>query len=626
MSWFYSALGVVLGSLYYALSGHGVLVSALICLIISSLAFTTFKKYYIQIFSLLSFFLLMFLSFNLRQEYFQYFANDKVQSEGQIFRVIDTKESSFFSERVLLKPTAKNFYDDYTNPTFIWKTKNFKALIRNDLISFPGKIEIKELDPKKTNYYRKDKVFSTIANKDFVIEGKKRTPIDRLQSRIKRFYREHLKPGNAELALGLILGNRNSNIEQSTINSIRNLGLGHFFSASGFHLIILLMIIFWISSKSSLIKRFQNPIAISFILLYMALINFSPSITRAGLMAIAYILFQNTNRKLSRFKLLIVLAAIVLIIDPYTVFDIGFQFSYLATLGIITWYDSLESKLESLIKVKWLREIAAVTLSTQILIFPLVIYYFSNLQIWSLIANIVFTPILSLITVLSFTGIYFLLDPILSLLNYLFNLSQSLPFITTNIDLDLTSLILAWVFLITAAFYILKDTSKEENENIIVSILKSREVQLSLCASAFLLMLATNLEPYNVYQLKIKNGVIANKEYSHEFKTKDNYKYFEIQGRKALLINKLPSIEIIKDDIQEVNFLFIPNLTDHFIYMDKLVETLKPQVSFISTKKDTTKVKENLELIATKSNILYGDGRVFLSHNKFWKLTNNNYL
>ncbi len=619
MNWFYSALGVVLGSLYYALSGHGVLVSALICLVISSLAFTTLRKQHKEIFSILSFFLLMFLSVSVRQEYFEYFAKDKIQSQGQIFRVIDTEEALFFSEKILLKPIAKNLLDDYFKPTILWKTKNFKAVQKNDLISFPERIQLIQIDPKKRNFYRRDKVFTEIKNKNFNAEGKKVNKIDRLQNKIKRFYRSHLKPDNAELALGLILGSRNSNIKQETINSIRSLGLGHFFSASGFHLIILLLIIFWISTKVPLLKRFQSPIAISFIILYMALINFTPSITRAGLMAIAYLLFQNSNRKINRAKLLIALAAVTLIIDPHAAFDIGFQLSYLATLGIIVWYESINTKLENLIKIKWLREVTAISISTQIFIFPLIVYYFSNLQIWSLAANIIFTPALSLITTLSFTGIYFLLDPILSLLTYIFDLSQKLPFINTKISFDLTSLILSWIMLISLACYILKDFG--ETENLALKILRTKLIQISLAASAFLVILGTNLEPFYVFQLHIKNGMIVNKEYQEQFKSQKPYKYFEVNGHRALIINKLTSIETIKDDIREVNFLFIPNLTSNFIYMDKLVETLKPQVTFISTKSQTAKVKENLELIGTKSNILYDEGRVILSQNKFWKIT-----
>jgi ComEC/Rec2-related protein len=618
---FYSALGIVLGSLYFALTGDGVLVSAIFCLVISTLAFTTLRKFHIQIFSLLSFFLLMYLSFNIRQEYFEYFAKNKIKSQGQIFRVIETKEAAFFSETIYLRPIAKNFLEDYLNPTLLWKTRNFKALQENDLISFPDKLEMQSIDKNKREFYRKNKLFYQLKNKNFKIEGQNQTQINKIQKTIKRYYKEHLKPINAEIALGLVLGGNHASIDHQLMANIRNLGLAHFFSASGFHLVILLLIVMWISDRIPLIKRIQTPLAISMMLLYMATINFCPPIVRAGFMAITFLLFKNSNRKVNGFNLLIILAAIVLIIDPHTAFDIGFQLSYLATMGIIVWCSDINSKLEKTIKIKWLREILSVTLSSQILLFPLIIYYFSNLQLWSLLSNLVFTPILSLVTILSFGGVYFLIDPILDLLVYVFNLSQNLPFINTKLELDFTSLVLFWIFNISVATFLLKDLELE-TENYALMILRSKLIQKTLAASAFLMLIGSNLQPYNVYQLKIKDAKILNQEYKDEFNNQSDYHYFEIQGHKALIINNLKSIEQIKSDIREVNYLFIPNLNAKFIYLNRLVETLNPQITVIATKSQSKKVKENLELIGTKSNIIFGDGHIFLSRGKFWKITN----
>lgn len=618
---FYSALGILLGSLYFALTGDGVLVSAIFCLVISTLAFTTLRKFHNQIFSLLSFFLLMYLSFNIRQEYFEYFAKNKIQNQGQIFRVIETKEGAFFSETIYLRPIARNFLEDYLNPTLMWKTSNSKALQENDLISFPEKLDIIKIEKAKRDFYRKDKLFYQLKNKKFEIVGQYQTKINKLQKIIKRYYKEHLKPINAEIALGLVLGGNNATIDRQLMNNIRNLGLAHFFSASGFHLVILLLIIMWISDRILFIKRIQTPLAISLMILYMATINFCPPIVRAGLMAITFLLFKNSNRKVNSFNLLIILAAIALIIDPHTAFDIGFQLSYLATMGIILWANDINSKLESIIKIKWLRETLAVSLSTQILLFPLVVYYFSNLQLWSLLSNLVFTPILSFITILSFTGICFLIDPLLDLLVYIFNLSQKLPFINTKLELDFTSLVLFWIFNISVATFLLKDL-EDETENYALKILRSKLIQKTLAASAFLMLLGSNLQPYNVYQLKIKDAKILNHEYQDEFNKQSDYHYFEIQGHKALIINNLKSIEQIKNDIQEVNYLFIPNLNGKFIYLNRLVETLNPQITVINTRSKSKKVKENLELIGTKSNIIFGDGHIFLSRGKFWKITN----
>jgi len=238
-----------------------------------------------------------------------------------------------------------------------------------------------------------------------------------------------------------------------------------------------------------------------------------------------------------------------------------------------------------------------------------------------LLANIVFTPILSLITVLSFTGICFLLNPILSFLSYIFDLSQKLPFISTHIELDFTSLVLIWITNIGFLTFLLKDF-KPTSKNIIIKALSSKQIQLSIAGSAFLLFLASSMPPLYIQELEIRNAKIQNEAYKKFFYGDFDYRYFDIKGHKALIINNLPSIEIIKNDIHEVNFLFIPKLNNNFIYLDKLIHFLKPQITVIKAKSQTDKVKLNLDLIASETNTLYDSGHIFLSKNKYWKITN----
>jgi ComEC/Rec2-related protein len=620
VSIFFSALGIVLGTIFFALTGFGILAPALLCLVASTLALTTLRKYHYQVLCLITFFLISYFSFNIRQEYFEYFANKKVLDQSQVFRVIKSKEASFFQSKVIIKPLAKNLLDDYLNPSFVWVTQNIKALKRNDLIQFQDSIKLEKLNKQKIKYFRKEKIFFQLKNKEYKIVGQKYSKIDKIQKKIKAYYKEHLNKNNAQLALGLVLGSQNSEIKQNIIRPIRNLGLGHFFSASGFHVLILLLIVLFLTKNIRFIRPYEKLIAIGSVIGYMAITNFTPSITRAGLMAITFLLFKGSNRAVKSFNLLIFIAAITLLIDPHTAFDIGFQFSYLATLGIITWYQDIKEKISKFIPYEWLTDIASVTLSTQIFIFPLVIYYFSSLQLWSLIANIVFTPILTLITILCFTGIYPLIDLSLSLLVKIFKLSNALPLIDLKVNIDVTSLILLWLIIIGIAVLLLKDFSF--NKNHLLNFVKSKEGQRAVVGSALMLFIGSNLKPFNVTELKIKKGIIQNSKYQDLFKTNDHYKYFEIEGQKALLINKLETIETIKNDIREVNIVFIPHLNSDTPYLGHLIDLIKPELAVVNSKSENPRVLDNLKEIGSFSNTIYGDGSLFLSRNKFWKLTN----
>lgn len=613
MSIYFSALGVVIGTIFFALSGFKILVPAFFCLVISTLAFTSLRKYHKQIISLLTSFLLMFFCYTAQEEYFHYFASKKIKAD-QVFQVIEIKEAKFFSQKIILKAVAANPLAEFTSPYFTWNNSNILKLNIKDRIQFKEKVELQEL---KNNYLRHKKIFQKITNKDFTYLENQKTFITKAQESLKKYYRSSLNKENAELAIALILGNKNAQVNQTTINLIRNLGLGHFFSASGFHLVILLLIIHWLVRS----KKYKIPISILLSIFYMCLVDFSPSITRAGIMAICFLLFQYTSRKIIGHQLLVILAAIMLLINPFTAFDIGFQFSYLATLAILLFYKGLETKLLAFLKIKWLRELLAVSLSVQILLYPLVLYYFSKLQIWTVLANIVFSPLLSLITILSFTLMSFLINPLLSLFLYLSKIFNYLPFIKQEIDLDLTSLILMWISSITLYMLICKQEKLSE-ENLFLKALKNKKIQLALFASSVVLLLATNVKPLNLEKLQIKNGKIVNNKYAQHFKVKKDFHYFSLKTQKALIINNLTDLNTIKNDIEEIDFLFIPNLKNDFVELKHLTKLLNPDITVISTKSKSQKVKEQIQEIGKISNLIYKNGKIFISRDKFWKITN----
>ena len=561
----------------------------------------------------------MFISFNLRKEYFQYFASKEITQET-LFIVDEVRKGPFFTEKITLKRYSENFLAKFTSPKLLWKSQNYKGLERNDVIQFTKPLKLKDLNWRDLHIMQSKRMFQSIENNSFEIIKSKPSLIQKIQKKIKRFYRKHLKEDNANVAIGLVLGGRNANIKQVDINNIRNLGLGHFFSASGFHLLVLLLIIMWITKRTSFLLKLQTPIAMSFCLFYMTLTNFSPSIIRAGVLAIAFLLFQHSSRVLNSKKLLVFLAAILLLLDPYTAFDIGFQLSYLASFAILFFYKDIHAKLSQVISLDWLLDIVSVSLSVQILVLPVVIFYFSNLQLWSLLANIIFTPILSLITILCFTGLYFILDPLLSLIRWLFNLSVNLPYIDLRTDLDFTSTVMLWIILVCTSLLMLKSFDKDEN--FVLNFFKAKEIQLCLLASAFLILIATNLKPFNVTELAIKKGLVTNKVDKELFDIEPAYKYFEIAGKKALLINRLETIKDIEDDIHEVNFLFIPKITTQTLYLRPLIKLLEPQITIIDTKSESPIVLDNIRGIGNITNTIFGSGRIFISQNKFWAIRN----
>ncbi|WP_198648974.1 ComEC/Rec2 family competence protein [Cyanothece sp. BG0011] len=109
-----------------------------------------------------------------------------------------------------------------------------------------------------------------------------------------------------------------------------NMGLSHVLAASGFHVALLLGIIFWITRSLSPKKKLI--IGIIILILYVGLTGIQPSILRASLMGTAILISQVLERKTNALGTLLLSAFLLLLFNPLWIWDLGFQLSFLATL------------------------------------------------------------------------------------------------------------------------------------------------------------------------------------------------------------------------------------------------------------------------------------------------------
>lgn len=131
---------------------------------------------------------------------------------------------------------------------------------------------------------------------------------------------------------------------------------------------------------------------------YAFITALSPSVMRAATMfsciAIAHILKRRTNI----YNTLATSAFLLLIVEPNMIFEVGFQLSYLAVLGIVSIYPIIYSLL--LFKSKWidaLWQLICVSVAAQIATFPLVIFYFHQFPNYFLLANVLVIPLIPLV-------------------------------------------------------------------------------------------------------------------------------------------------------------------------------------------------------------------------------------
>lgn len=221
---------------------------------------------------------------------------------------------------------------------------------------------------------------------------------------IKKSLAEYIEPISYSVAQCIITGDKNiipADINQYFINS----GISHILSISGLHISMILFILF--TALSFFPINFYNKIFISTIItiiIYPTVSIFSVSIVRSSIMALCILISYYFDRNRNNVNSLFLAALIILLIEPNSIKEISFQFSFLATLGIILYYPIYNfyiiSKIKNLKINTFLKNIfitilgfLAINIISLISILPLNIYHFKILNLNSIIANIFAVPL-----------------------------------------------------------------------------------------------------------------------------------------------------------------------------------------------------------------------------------------
>ena len=196
-----------------------------------------------------------------------------------------------------------------------------------------------------------------------------------------------------------VLGEK-AEVSKDMKDKFKYTGLAHLIVISGTHISLVVIGIVKILDGLSLGYRFKYLMALVALTFYCALIGFSPGILRAyimgAMMILARILFEQEDSK----KSLLVSFIVIIVLNPYSLFDISMQLSYAAVIAIIfvnpEFKKFYEKKVLDKIKNEVLRntvDLIFLSLTIQITSIPLFLYYFEKLPLFSFLLNIVGIPI-----------------------------------------------------------------------------------------------------------------------------------------------------------------------------------------------------------------------------------------
>lgn len=208
-----------------------------------------------------------------------------------------------------------------------------------------------------------------------------------------------------EFLKGIILADR-TEIDADTARDFNKSGLVHFLAISGTHIVVIFGMFYFLLIRFTPLRfrKYAVTISLAFIWLFAAFIGFGNSVLRSCIMLSVYFIFILLQRKPDLLHSLALSAFFILIADAQQLFDVGFQLSFLAVLGIY-WLNQpflkYFPKQDNYIK-KILFNTITISLSAQLATLPVVLYYFHQFSLVSILANFVIVPFSEIIIVFSF--------------------------------------------------------------------------------------------------------------------------------------------------------------------------------------------------------------------------------
>ncbi|MBK8620659.1 MAG: ComEC/Rec2 family competence protein [Saprospiraceae bacterium] len=194
----------------------------------------------------------------------------------------------------------------------------------------------------------------------------------------------------------LLLGNKDE-IDKDLYLSFSQTGAIHVLAVSGLHVgavLYLFMYLFRIMPQYSWIRWFFKPFLISVIaFIYVLLTGASPSVIRSSVMFILLLVGREWFKSVHIINILFVAAIWMLLYDPFLIYNLSFQFSYLSLAGIILFYPFVKILfIPSNKGLGYIWELIAVSVSAQFFVFPFALYYFHQFPVYFILSNIVAVP------------------------------------------------------------------------------------------------------------------------------------------------------------------------------------------------------------------------------------------
>lgn len=355
-----------------------------------------------------------------------------------------------------------------------------------------------------SNYLKTKKIFGTVNLKEEDVEIISHDnsniilrKIYELRNLMKTKIEKLLPKETSGLCLGMLIG-ETSGIEENMQENFRDSNLSHILAVSGANVSYIIVSITYIFNKMYLRKRLSKIISIILLILFMLLTGCTSSVNRACIMAILMLIAELLYRKSDVYNNLAISALILLIINPYSLLDIGFQLSYMGTIGIVFLHDKIGSfiKINNKI-VKYFFEMIVVTTCANLAIIPIMMFHFNTISLTFYFSNIIVGPILGIVVIIGFIMFFISLifTPISRLIAIVLNLMLKfiikIAEITANMPFSKITIITPSFFFIIVWYLIIISISYKQKVKIFYH--KNNKLIKKIVACILIIVLIVNL-------------------------------------------------------------------------------------------------------------------------------------
>lgn len=196
-----------------------------------------------------------------------------------------------------------------------------------------------------------------------------------------------------EVSLGIsyLLGMK-TGLDEGLEENLRTIGLTHIVVASGAHLAILVEIARKIFGRAS--KFVGAGASMMFIVFFMALVGWTPSIMRAGIMSILKLVAETVGREFAAWRIILIVASGTLLINPMYIINLGWLLSFASFAGIMILGPWLAKFLYGEREPKFIANTVLMTVSATLMTLPITLYYFGTVSLIAILPNMLILPTL----------------------------------------------------------------------------------------------------------------------------------------------------------------------------------------------------------------------------------------